>query len=80
MGGHTGEHVQELGERARVTVQSRGGPGRGPEGRACSVRAGREPAGQEDTHMESEPGKPAPDAGERVQSTGCHSRRRRQAG
>lgn len=80
MGGHTGEHVQELGERARVAVKSRGGPGRGPEGRACFVRAGREPAGQENTHVESQPGQPASDAGERVESPGRHSRRRCQAG
>lgn len=82
MGGHTGAHVQELGERARVAVEPGPGPGRGPEGRPGAVRAGREPAEQEDIAVvESRaPRQPTPDAGERVQSADGHRRRRRQAG
>lgn len=81
MGRHTGAHVQELGERARVAVESSARLGGGLEGRACAVRVGGEFAEQEDTPLvEPQPRKSAPDAGERVQSSDRHSRRRCKAG
>lgn len=73
MGGHTGAHVQELGERARVAVQPGGRSGGGPEGRPCAVRAGRKFAEQKIARVELQPGQPASDAGERVQSPCRHS-------
>lgn len=80
MGGHTGAHVPELGERARIAVQPGPRPGRGPTGRPGAVRAGREPAEPTGARVEPAPRQPAPDAGERVQGPGCRGRRRRQAG
>lgn len=81
MGGHPGAHVQELGERACVAVQPGGRPGRGPKGRPRLVRAGGEPAEQEVARVEPRTARqPAPDAGERVQGSDRHIRRRRQTG
>lgn len=76
VGAHTGEHVQELGERARVAVEPRQRFDRGPVRRARALRAGGEPAGQEDTLVDPEPSQPASHVGERVQSPDRHSRRR----
>jgi len=83
VGGHTGAHVQELGERACAAADRPGGrPGHRPQGRPRPVRTRRGPAEQEDSaRVESRPTRqPAPDAGERVQSPGGHSGRRREAG
>lgn len=67
VGGHTGAHVQELGERARAGcrpgVEPRGRPARRPS----PLRAGREPPEAQGVRVESQPRQPAPDAGERVQ-------------
>lgn len=80
VGGYTGAHVQELGERARAGcrpgVESRGRPA----GRPCPLRAGREPSEAQGVRVESQPRQPAPDAGERVQGLDGDRGRRRQAG
>jgi len=80
VGGHTGAHVQELGERARAGCRPGGEPRRGPARRSRPLRAGREPAEPQSVRVESQPRQPAPDAGERVQGPGRDRGRRRQAG
>lgn len=80
MGGHTGAHVQELGERARAGsrpgVEPRGRPAR----RSSPLRAGRESPEAQGVRVESQSREPAPDAGERVQGPDGDRGRRRQAG
>lgn len=80
MGSHTGAHVQELGERARVAVEPRERLGRGLVRRACALRTGGELAEQENTLVDLQPRQPTSYVGERVQGPDGHSRRRREAG
>jgi len=80
VGGYTGAHVQELGERARAGRRPGGEPRRRLARRSSPLRIGGELAEAQGVRLEPQPWQPAPDVRERVQGPGRHRGRWRQAG